>query len=173
MPFFAPPVADEREGLLTFLGQQRNALRAAVYGLTDEQAGETPTVSGLCLGGLVKHAARTERRWTVAGIAGQPLPGLWPVQDWPSDFRMDVGETLSGLLEYYAETAESTRQIVSQVEDLSQPQPADPEHSVRWVLLHLIQETGRHAGHADILRESLDGSRAGELLSAYEAEFQG
>jgi uncharacterized damage-inducible protein DinB len=169
MPFFAPPVTDEREALLTFLGQQRNALRAAVHGLTDEQARVTPAASGLCLGGLVKHVARVERRWTVAGIAGEPLPGLWPIADWPSDFRMDAGETLSGLLEFYAETASRTQQIVSEVEDLSRPLALDDERSVRWALFHLIQETGRHAGHADILRESLDGSRAGQLLDAYES----
>jgi uncharacterized damage-inducible protein DinB len=171
MPYLAPPVADEREALLTFLGQQRNALRAAVHGLTDEQARQTPCASGLCLGGLVKHVARVERRWTVAGIAGEPLPGLWPIEDWPADFRMEPGETLSGLLEYYAQTAHRTRQIVSQVEVLGQPQATDAERSVRWVLFHLIQETGRHAGQADILRESLDGSRAGQLLDAYEAEL--
>lgn len=172
MPFMAPPVSDEREALLTFLGQQRNALRAAVSGLTDEQARQTPSASGLCLGGLVKHAARTERRWTVAGIAGEPLPGLWPIEDWPSDFRMEDGETVSGLLDFYAETAERTRQIVSSVADLGQPQATDAERSVRWVLFHLIEETARHAGHADIVRESLDGSRAGKLLDSYEAELR-
>jgi hypothetical protein len=171
MPFMAPPVGNERDALLTFLGQQRSALRAAVYGLTDEQARQTPTASGLCLGGLVKHVARTERRWSVAGIAGRPLPGLWPIEDWPSDFRMDQGETIAGLLEFYAETAELTGQIVAAVDDLSQPQAEDAERSVRWVLFHLIQETARHAGHADMLREALDGSRAGQLLDAYEAQL--
>jgi uncharacterized protein DUF664 len=73
MPYFARPVADERDALLTFLEVPRAALRAAVFGLTDEQARSRPAASALCLGGLVKHAARTERRWVVAGIAGQPL----------------------------------------------------------------------------------------------------
>src|ERR1700759_637928 len=125
MPYFAGPVADERDALLTFLGVPRAALRAAVFGLTDEQARSRPAASALCLGGLVKHAARTERRWVVAGIAGQPLPG--------------------------------------------QPLAVNPEQSLRWVLFHLIQETARHAGHADIIRETLDGRRGGQLLAAYEA----
>ena len=125
MPYFAGPVADERDALLTFLGVPRAALRAAVFGLTDEQARSRPAASARCLGGLVKHAARTERRWVVAGIAGQPLPG--------------------------------------------QPLAVNPEQSVRWVLFHLIQETARHAGHGDIIRETLDGRRAGQLLDAYEA----
>ena len=125
MPYFAGPVADERDALLTFLGVPRAALRAAVFGLTDEQACSRPAASARCLGGLVKHAARTERRWVVAGIAGQPLPG--------------------------------------------QPLAVNPEQSVHWVLFHLIQETARHAGHADIIRETLDGRRGGQLLDAYEA----
>jgi uncharacterized damage-inducible protein DinB len=172
MPFMAPPVGDERDALLTFLGQQRSALRAAVYGLTDEQARQTPSAGGLCLGGLIKHVARVERRWSVAGIAGQPLPGLWPIEDWPSDFRMDPEETTAGLLEFYAETAELTGQIVATVDDLNHPLAVNAEQSVRWALFHLIEETARHAGHADMLREALDGSRAGQLLDAYEARLQ-
>ena len=169
MPYFARPVADECDALLTFLAVPRAALRAAVFGLTDEQARTSPAASALSLGGLVKHAARTERRWVVAGIAGRPLPGLWPIEDWPADFRLTEQETLDGALSYYAETAELTGQIVSAVGDLGQPSAVNPEQSVRWVLFHLIQETARHAGHADIIRETLDGRRAGQLLDAYEA----
>ena len=173
MPYFAGPVADERDALLTFLAVQRSALRAAVFGLTDEQARSHPAASALCLGGLVKHAARTERRWVVAGIAGQPLPGLWPIQDWPADFRLTGQDSLDGVLAYYAETAELTRQIVAAIGDLGQPSAVNPEQSARWVLFHLIQETARHAGHADIIREALDGRRAAQLLDAYEAETPG
>jgi uncharacterized damage-inducible protein DinB len=168
MPLFARPVADERDGLLTFLAQQRDTLRAAVLGLSDEQARLTPAASTLSLGGLIKHCARTERRWVVAGIAGQPLPGLWPPEDWPADFRLEPDETLAGVLGYYAETAELTEQIVAAA-DLAAPPASDDRLSVRWVLLHLIKETARHAGHADIIRESLDGQRAGQLDEAYEA----
>lgn len=169
MPYFAGPVADERDALLTFLGVQRAALRAAVFGLTEEQARSRPAASALCLGGLVKHAARTERRWVVAGVAGQSLPGLWPIEDWPADFELTEQETLDGVLAYYAETAGLTTQIVSAIGDLGQPSAINPEQSARWVLFHLIEETARHAGHADIIRETLDGRRAGQLLDAYEA----
>jgi Protein of unknown function (DUF664) len=166
MTLFARPVADERDGLLTFLAQQRDALRAAALGLTDEQARLTPTVSALSVGGLIKHCARTERRWVVAGIAGQPLPGLWPPEDWPADFRLEPDETLAGMLDYYAETAGLTERTVA---ELGMPTANDERVSVRWVLLHLIKETARHAGHADIIRESLDGQRAGQLDEAYES----
>jgi uncharacterized damage-inducible protein DinB len=171
MPLFTRPVTDERDALLTFLEQQRESLRAAATDLTDEQARATPTVSSLSLGGLIKHAARTERRWAVAGIAGEELPGLWPIADWPADFRMEPGETLAELLSYYAEAAGATDRVVAGVEDLGQPQATDPERSVRWVLLHLIKETARHAGHADIIREALDGQRAGTLDEAYQARI--
>jgi Protein of unknown function (DUF664) len=169
MTLFARPVADERDGLLTFLAQQRDALRAAALGLTDEQARLTPTASALSLGGLIKHSARTERRWVVAGIAGQPLPGLWPPEDWPADFRLEADETVAGMLDYYAETAGLTEQIVATAADLDMPTANDDRVSVRWVLLHLIKETARHAGHADIIRESIDGQRAGQLDEAYES----
>jgi hypothetical protein len=168
MTLFARPVANERDGLLTFLAQQRDALRAAALGLTDAQASQTPTASALSLGGLIKHCARTERRWVVAGIAGQPLPGLWPPEDWPADFRLEPGETLADVLGYYAETAELTEQIVAAT-DIAAPSANDERVSVRWVLLHLIKETARHAGHADIIRESIDGQRAGRLDEAYES----
>jgi uncharacterized damage-inducible protein DinB len=172
MPLFARPVTDERDALLIFLDQQRESLRAAVFGLTDEQARATPTVSSLSLGGLIKHCVRTERRWVVAGIAGEPLPGLWPIEDWPADFRMEPGETLEQLLGSYAEAAAVTERIVAGVDDLGQPLAIDPDRSVRWVLLHLIKETARHAGHADIIREALDGQRAGELDKAHAASTQ-
>ena len=169
MPLFARPVKDERDALLTFLAQQRDALRASVLGLTDEQARATPSASGLSLGGLIKHAARTELRWVVAGIAGRPLPGLWPIENWPDDFRMDPDETLVDLLSYYADTAKQTEQLIAEVPDLGQPPAMDAEKSVRWVLLHLLKETARHAGHADIIRETLDGQCAGPLTDAYDA----
>lgn len=111
MPYFAGPVADERDALLTFLAVPRAALRAAVFGLTDQQARSRPA----------------------------------------------------------AETAELTARIVTAIGDLGQPSVVNPEQSVRWVLFHLIQETSRHAGHADIIREALDGRRGGQLLDAYEA----
>jgi hypothetical protein len=169
MTLFARPVADERDGLLTFLAQQRDALRAATLGLTDAQARLTPTASTLSVGGLVKHCARTERRWVVASIAGQPLPGLWPIEDWPADFLLEPEETLAGVLAYYAETAELTEQIIAAVADPAAASANDERVSVRWVLLHLIKETARHAGHADIIRESIDGERAGKLDEDYES----
>ena len=171
------PIIDERDGLLAFLAQQRAALRIAVHGLTDEQAASTPSVSALSLGGLIKHIANTERRWIVAILAQCELPGLWPPPDWAADFQLEPGETLAGQLEYYAAVAEETESIVAEIGDLGQPVPVPivpwfpggVEWSARWVLFHLIEETARHAGHADLIRESLDGATAYALLAAAEA----
>jgi hypothetical protein len=166
-------VNSEREALLGFLGQQRLGIRTSVRGLTDEQAAATPAASALSLSGILKHIARTERRWVVVNIAGRPLPGLWPIEDWAADFRAGPGESLASLLKFYAETARLTEEIVAGVGDLGQPcANPDSSESVHWVLFHLIEETARHAGHADIIREALDGARAGPLLRDAEAAAQ-
>ena len=163
------PVADERDGLLAFLAQQRDALRFAVEGLTEEQARSTPSASALNLAGLIKHVARTERGWIIEIMLQREAPDL-ANRDWATDFRLVEGETLAGALDYYAEVARETEARVREIDDLGRPVPvpkgvpwfpSDVEAwSVRWVLLHLIEETARHAGHADIIRESIDGTSA-------------
>jgi Protein of unknown function (DUF664) len=166
MTQFVEPVPDERSGLLAFLARQRAAVRAALRGLSEEQARAVPTASGLSLAVLVKHLSCAERRWVVAGVAGRP-DGLWPVTDWGADFRLDDGETVPVLLDRWAAAAAETEQIVGDIADLGQPcaLPDTADWSVRWVLLHLIAETARHAGHADVIRETLDGKRAPDLVS--------
>jgi uncharacterized damage-inducible protein DinB len=177
MPGTVRPVVDEREGLLAFLAQQRDALRFAVHGLTDEQAASRPSASALSLAGLIKHAARVERHWIVEIVTQRELPELHD-RDYEAGFRLEPGETLADALDAYAAVARETESIVAGIADLGQPVPvpkgvpwfpADIEAwSVRWVLLHLIEETARHAGHADIIRESLDGATAYRLMAAAE-----
>jgi uncharacterized damage-inducible protein DinB len=177
MPGTVRPVSDERDGLLAYLAQQRDALRIAVHGLTDEQAASKPTVSALSLAGLIKHVARVERYWMVEIVAQREVPELHD-QDYEAGFRLEAGETVAGLLDTYAAVAAETEAIVGGIADLGQPVPVpkgvpwfpqDVEAwSVRWVLLHLIQETARHAGHADIVRECLDGGTMYALMAAAE-----
>jgi uncharacterized damage-inducible protein DinB len=175
MPGTVRPVADERDGLLSYLAQQRLALRATVHGLTDEQARAKPSASGLGLGGLIKHAALCERGW-VAGTIANRLPED-AARDWETEFQLREGETLAWALELYDEVAKETEAIIAEIADLGQPVavPAAPWYprnvrfwSVRWVLLHLIEEVARHGGHADIIRESLDGKTWYELMAASE-----
>gem|GEM_PF-328273 len=168
MPGDARPVVDERDGLITFLGQQRYVLKLSAYGLTDDQARARPTRSSLSLGGLIKHVATTEQGW-IDRIRGLPEAGS--EQAYVEGFTMHDHETLADILGRYDEVAKATDAYAAEV-DLDRPVPVPPDvpwfpkdvdaWSTRWVLLHVIEETARHAGHADMLREHIDGATAFE-----------
>jgi uncharacterized damage-inducible protein DinB len=157
----------ERADLLETLAKHRSFLRFTVRDLSDGQAKQRTTVSSLCLGGLIKHVAATEEGWMNFVLRGAEAMAS-ESRDWQSEFRMLEGETLAGLLERYEEVARRTTEIVNTLPDLdvSHPLPEAPwfEPGARWtarrVLLHLIAETAQHAGHADIIRESLDGAKS-------------
>ena len=160
----------ERGDLVQSLDRQRHFLRHTTRGLTDEQAAQRTTVSQLSLGGLIKHVTLTERRW-IRFIQEGPSAMAFDessMGDWMSAFRMLPGETLAGLLADYDRCAEQTAELVAGLPDLdaAQPLPEAPwfEPGARWsarrVLLHVIAETAQHAGHADIIRESLDGAKS-------------
>jgi uncharacterized damage-inducible protein DinB len=159
-------MSGERADLLQTLGKHRDFLRYTVRDLTDEQAARRTTASELCLGGLIKHVAGTEERWMRFAVGGAEAMEREPV-DWLGQFQMAAGDTLAGLLDRYERVAAATDELVSTLPDLdaSHPLPEAPwfEPDARWsvrrVLLHIIAETSQHAGHADIIRESLDGSK--------------
>ena len=175
MPGQVPPISDERDGLLAYLDQQRHVLRVAAYGLTEEQARATPTRSALSVGGLVKHVAHTERGWMDTVLQRDRDEG--DAEDaYEDSFRLREDETLAGALAFLDEVAAETGEVVAGL-TLDHPVPVPPAPwnpadveawSLRWVLLHLIEETARHAGHADIVREAIDGATAFELLAAVE-----
>jgi uncharacterized damage-inducible protein DinB len=177
MPGLVPPVADEREGLLGYLAHQRHLLRVQAHGLTDDQARATPTVSSLSVGGVIKHVAMVERGW-INTAQQRPWGGDDTAEDYESTFRLAPDQTLAGVLHRYAEVARQTEAFVAGVADLGQAVPVpkgvpwfpkDVEAwSVRWVLFHVIEETARHLGHADIIREAIDGATAIPLLAAAE-----
>jgi uncharacterized damage-inducible protein DinB len=160
----------ERADLLESLARARHFLRNTTRDLTDEQAAQRTTASELSLGGLIKHVTLTERQW-IRFIQDGPSAMAWDqssMGDWLSAFRMEPGDTLAGLLEEYANTAVETAGLVAGLPDLdaAQPLPEAPwfppgaRWSARRVLLHVIAETAQHAGHADIIRESLDGAKS-------------
>jgi hypothetical protein len=163
-------VTGERADLLETLAKHRFFLRHTVRDLTDEQAARRTTVSELCLGGLIKHVTSVERRWINFITDGPWVVDFSPEgrAAWSEGFRMLDGETLAGLLDGYAEVARRTDELVATLPDLdvSQPLPEAPwfkpggRWSARRVLLHVIAETAQHAGHADIIRESLDGAKS-------------
>ncbi len=171
----APLIEDEREGLLSFLEHQREAVRNAVYGLPEDQARRRPTASELSLGGLVKHLLYGERNWT-DHIEGRPVDEDMAFQEYMASFALGDDETLAGVLQQYRDAAARTDAVVAGIDNLGRRVPLpeapwypDPEGcTVRWILLHLIEETARHAGHADILREAHDGAQGGPLMAAAE-----
>ena len=156
----------ERADLLQTLAAQRGFLRYTVRELTDEQAGRRTTASELCLGGLIKHVAFVESRWMRFAVGGADAMDDGS-DDWAAQFRLLDGETLASVLDHYRQVATETDRLVSTLADLdaAYPLPVAPwfepgaAWSVRQVLLHIIAETSQHAGHADIIRESLDGSK--------------
>ena len=165
----------ERADLLETLAKHRGFLRFTVKGLSDEQAADHPTVSALCLGGLIKHVAEVEASWVDFILSGPAaMTSSYDessadagVEDWTTRFQMAPGDSLAGVLEQYDEVARHTDEVVATLPDLDDghPLPESPwfERGAHWsarrVILHVIAETAQHAGHADILRETLDGSK--------------
>lgn len=174
MPAVVRPVVDERDALLTFLAQERYVLRLSAYGLTDEQARLRSTVSELSIGSLLEHVTSVEWSWADALAGRDPDDSERRASRGP----MNGDDTVADLLRSYDDATAATDAIVSTVDDLARPVPVPPtarwaprdvkSWSVRWVLLHLIHETARHAGHADIIRESIDGATAFPLMAAAE-----
>ncbi|MFI9644255.1 DinB family protein [Micromonospora sp. NPDC051925] len=155
----------ERADLAQAVSLHRGFLRHTVRGLTDAQAATRSTVSELCLGGLIKHVTVVEQRWARFMVGGAEAMQSEPV-DWADLFRMSGDDTLAGLLDRYAETSAHTDELIATLDlDASHPLPEAPwfapgaRWSVRRVLLHIIAETAQHAGHADIIRESIDGAK--------------
>ncbi|MGC9439019.1 DinB family protein [Streptomyces sp. WG5] len=173
-PAEAPAVTGERADLLEMLAHQRHFLRFTTRDLTDEQAGLRTTASELCLGGLIKHVSSVERSWADFIVNGPSAMGDFTAMteaDWAQradEFRLLPGETLAGVLADYAEAARRTDELVATLPDLGATQPlpkapwfeADRQWSARRVLMHIVAETAQHAGHADIIRESLDGAKS-------------
>jgi Protein of unknown function (DUF664) len=164
-------VTAERADLLETLAAHRYFLRHTVQGLTDDQARLRPTASELTLGGLVKHVANQEAGW-VRFILEGPEAIATPTdaagfQKWADEFKLLPEETLEGVLGEYEEIAARTEELVRTLPDLdaSHPLPEAPwfrpgaVRSARRVFLHIVAETAQHAGHADILRESIDGQK--------------
>ncbi|WP_370329844.1 DinB family protein [Mycolicibacterium hippocampi] len=183
MAAMPPPIADERAGLKEYVAAQQNAFHAIAYGLTDAQARSAPSVSALSIGGLIKHVTNCQRGW-MERVAAAPQfaasdqrPMAEQAADYGAEFVMREDETLAGILEEFdKQNAETIRLIETADLGAAVPIPQDvpwfpkdvPAWSVRWVIFHMIEELARHAGHGDIVRESIDGATLYELLGAVE-----
>ncbi|MFH8992807.1 DinB family protein [Streptomyces sp. NPDC017940] len=171
---------DERGALIAFVDAQRGGVRRAVLGLSDAQASARPSASELTLGGLVKHVAETELNW-LRMAQQKPNERQRTEETWGDSFRLVEGETLADALALWERVAAETEEFIRAVPSLDDtfPLPDAPWFpsggavSMRWLMLHLIEEIGRHAGHADIIRESLDGKTAFELVALESGQSWG
>ncbi|MBX9424474.1 MULTISPECIES: DinB family protein [Streptomyces] len=168
---------DERGALLNFVEVQRAAIRRSLLGLSEEQAASRPSASELSLSGLLKHVAEVELNWL--RLAQQrPNERQRSRETWSEGFRLVDGETIPEIVAFWAGVAKETEDFVRSVPSLDDtfPLPEAPwfpeggRVSVRWMLLHLVQEGARHAGHADIIRESIDGKGSFELIAAEQGQ---
>ncbi|MGW7439836.1 DinB family protein [Streptomyces sp. NPDC054849] len=160
-------LGDERGTLLAFVEAQRSAIRESVLGLSEEQAASRPTVSELTLSGVLKHVAEVELGWL--RMAQQAVNERRRTEEtWGEAFRLVEGESIASVLAFWDEVRQETEAFVAALPSLDDTFPLPPapwfpkdgKVSMRWMLLHLVEEFARHAGHADIVRETLDGTRA-------------
>jgi hypothetical protein len=182
MPAMAPPVTDERSALAAYLLQQQDAFRCAAFGLTDEQAGLAASPpSTLAVGSLLKHVTQTQAHWLGLAVAapGRPHDDRTMEQqyaDHQEGWTWHPHDTLTAALAAYDEVS---ARVLAAVRDLDldtavpiPPAPWNPTDieawSVRWVWFHLIEELARHAGHADLVREGIDGATMYELVAGRE-----
>ena len=169
-------LSPERRDLLETLAAHRGFLRQTAASLTDEQARTRSTVSELTVGGLIKHVAHTEQMWARFMVDGTGIgdPGIdWSnpdpalIQAYQAGFRLLETETLAGVLADYERIATETDRLVAELPDLDRAFPLPPApwfapgavRTVRRAITHLVAETAQHAGHADIVREAIDGAR--------------
>ncbi|MEA2507667.1 MAG: hypothetical protein QOH48_2285 [Actinomycetota bacterium] len=148
---------DERTMLVAFLDYLRARMIAKLDGLDDEQAKRSLVPSGTSLLGLIKHLAIVELGWFVWSFEGSDLHVTPDVQE------VSPEDTISGVVDLYRSAVARSQAVVASNTELDQKaarsrRPNRPTQSMRWILVHMIEETARHAGHADILREQIDGT---------------
>ncbi|MGW4328487.1 mycothiol transferase [Nocardia sp. NPDC004573] len=157
----------EREDLIAMLADQRALFRITLRGIDDEQARRRTTVSELTLGGLLHHLVSCERHWTTVIVRRDENAEL-DVSKFGGEYVMAADETVAGLLADWDEVAAATAELIRTVDDLdvSIPTPTSPWvperiwQSVRYTVLHILREIAHHSGHADIIREALDGANS-------------
>ncbi len=159
----AAATAGERDLLEAFVDGYRTQVRSRVAGVSEEQARRRLVGSATTLGGIIKHLRWVELNWFERVLAQRPedeLPAApWTDADPDADFRLADGETLDQILAEYDTQCEVSRQIAARYElaDTGPHRRFGPV-TLRWIYVHMIEETACHAGHADILRELIDGS---------------
>jgi uncharacterized damage-inducible protein DinB len=160
-----PESGPETAQLPGYLDYQRATLLAKTADLTREQLAHRLAPSSLTLGGLLYHLALVEETWAVERFAGRPIPDPWADVDWDAtpDWEFEAAARMEpdALRRRYEDACQRTRDVVAATGDLDAlsavPLRNGRHFSLRWMLLHLLEETARHNGHADLLREAVDG----------------
>ena len=150
----------EVETLSAFLDYQRETMAMKVEGLTRDQLIARHVDSKTTLLGLIKHLIDVERWWFTAVFAGKPdVPYFWERNgEFDSEFNIDDSDEIQAILSLYRDECERSRVVVAAAASLDEvARHPDKDQNLRWILVHMIEETARHAGHADILRELTDG----------------
>ena len=178
MPFLAPPATTEQENLAGYLSMQCDAFRALAHGLSDAQAAATPSASVFSIGGLIRHVTVVTANWVDAVTHAPDHAPAGEIEQRVAEFERGfvAGDCLATALKEYDEVCDRAVAVARRASlDTHVPVPDAPwfpkdvEHwSVRWVWGHLIQELARHAGHGDIIRETLDGGTMYQLIAAAE-----
>lgn len=149
----------EKETLGRYLDTYRKIVEWKLEGLSREDVVRQMVPSGTSLLGIVKHLAYVERWWFQAVIGGKTVDSPSSEEDPDADWRIEGGETADEIIQLYRNECEQSRTIVEQLHSLDETFPVDDEQvSARRILIHMVEETARHAGHADILRELIDGA---------------
>lgn len=167
-PRVDPPIqAPEREALEAFLDFHRATLLQKIEGLTKDELGRAAvSSSALTLAGLTKHLALVEDSWFQGEFLGQELPEPWASAPWDDDpdweFHTAAEDEPTALIELYQNAIGRSQTVVAAAESLDELSVTTGKRqgkpfSLRWILLHMIEETARHVGHADLLREATDG----------------
>jgi uncharacterized damage-inducible protein DinB len=159
------PAGTEAAALGQFLDYQRATILSKAEDLSGEQLAHQHVPSTMTLAGLLYHLALNEEDWMEVRFAGLPEREPWASADWDADpdweFHTAVSLEPGQLRRRYQQACERSRQVAADAASLDQlsvqPLSNGQRFSLRWVLLHLIEETARHAGHADMLREAIDG----------------
>jgi hypothetical protein len=179
MPLHVPPVADETDAITGFLAQAQDAFRVLLHGLTPAQAALAASASSLTVGGLVKHVTSVQQTWLDLAEAAPDRPepvASSATADYLEGFSFAETDSLDALLRRFDEVSAVVLDAVRRIElDTPVPVPDAPwfpddveAWSVRWVWWHLVEELSRHAGHGDIVRESVDGATTYALVAARE-----
>ena len=159
---YGTPVAgNEKEVLAGFLDHYRATIIAICEGLSDEALRRTVVPSRTTILGMIKHLAYVERGWFQETIAGKPVDYPFDDADDPdADLRIEPEESSEEILDLYRTECARSREVIESVslDDLVKGEKRSADYNVRWVVVHMIEETARHAGHADIIREQLDGT---------------